>query len=719
MEGNDMNAKHHENCVGIASRTGGGRVFAVVLAMAAGTAFGAARTVEMTAYDASTHTATLTVGAGAGTAADVKYLFAAYDSADRGTNPANWLRWKYVRTVYASTSAESFDWTLPAEWQATSGKLRFFLAAPIGNRKQDGYYLATYGVGSGYNSPTNHPNGQSFLQWIDTGIKASSAVSITIDTSVYNTAGTAPFGEAYDFFVFAGANASNPTYYSFGHSGSVRQTEKYNPNADEVHQIRLGQEGLFIDGVCKDGPFTSTFTKQNNIWLFGRNRTDVNTTINETTTDKQVSDMVNNLKLGWCRIWSAQIYTNGVLARSFLPAQVNNENVMWDSVTGTAFHNAGGNHPFMYNKTTVSLSDGSVETTSAAHAISPSISVSRTDARTRSVTLAVGGQSVRCALYAVHGSEDLGAGSDPAAWDEMILVGAIPAGATTYTATLPEAWWKAGGFARFMVGGVDIYDWPLTSLSSTGKGDYLVSNNQNTGTNDQGYQYIDTGIRAKTNTTTTVRLNQPRYMNMAAFGHASRYYLFSNGATLWGAFSKLPEKDGNGNDQDNSFSATTSSYPALHAADGNDHTMQLGPDGAYVDDVNWWVTVKGTAPIATAWKGNEWMTMTATLTLFARRDWNGGIGKFGACTIYSATIKEGNTLVRDFIPVEKDGMGYMYDKVSKQLFGNANTTYGTAANGGTAVPFVKGDPIVSLSADGVLAVSGRVTLSNGTIILFK
>ena len=42
-------------------------------------------------------------------------------------------------------------------------------------------------------------------------------------------------------------------------------------------------------------------------------------------------------------------------------------------------------------------------------------------------------------------------------------------------------------------------------------------------------------------------------------------------------------------------------------------------------------------------------------------------------------IKNGVT-VRDFIPVRKDGIGYMYDKVSGELFGNENSsgafTYG-------------------------------------------
>jgi len=48
--------------------------------------------------------------------------------------------------------------------------------------------------------------------------------------------------------------------------------------------------------------------------------------------------------------------------------------------------------------------------------------------------------------------------------------------------------------------------------------------------------------------------------------------------------------------------------------------------------------------------------------------------------VYYCKIWDNGNLVRDFIPVRKNGVGYMYDKVSGQLFGNANSvgefTYG-------------------------------------------
>lgn len=41
--------------------------------------------------------------------------------------------------------------------------------------------------------------------------------------------------------------------------------------------------------------------------------------------------------------------------------------------------------------------------------------------------------------------------------------------------------------------------------------------------------------------------------------------------------------------------------------------------------------------------------------------------------LYSVKFTEGQTIVRDFIPVRIGDVGYMYDRVSKQLFGNSGT----------------------------------------------
>ena len=50
-----------------------------------------------------------------------------------------------------------------------------------------------------------------------------------------------------------------------------------------------------------------------------------------------------------------------------------------------------------------------------------------------------------------------------------------------------------------------------------------------------------------------------------------------------------------------------------------------------------------------------------------------GFGKLPSLKIAHIKIQMGDNHVRDFIPVRKDGVGYMYDKISGQLFGNSGT----------------------------------------------
>ena len=47
--------------------------------------------------------------------------------------------------------------------------------------------------------------------------------------------------------------------------------------------------------------------------------------------------------------------------------------------------------------------------------------------------------------------------------------------------------------------------------------------------------------------------------------------------------------------------------------------------------------------------------------------------QLGSLHIYSAKLWNGTTLVRDFISVRKGSTGYLYDRVSGKLFGNAGT----------------------------------------------
>jgi hypothetical protein len=68
---------------------------------------------------------------------------------------------------------------------------------------------------------------------------------------------------------------------------------------------------------------------------------------------------------------------------------------------------------------------------------------------------------------------------------------------------------------------------------------------------------------------------------------------------------------------------------------------------------------------------NDTFDLGMTYWLFGR---NGTtppyLGKYRIC---SAKLWSGSTLVRDYIPVRKGSVGYLYDRVSGKLFGNAGT----------------------------------------------
>lgn len=63
----------------------------------------------------------------------------------------------------------------------------------------------------------------------------------------------------------------------------------------------------------------------------------------------------------------------------------------------------------------------------------------------------------------------------------------------------------------------------------------------------------------------------------------------------------------------------------------------------------------------------------ARIGLFAAMNENHEPKVFSKARIYGCRISSGSVLVRDFVPVRKGTIGYLYDRVSGQLFGNAGT----------------------------------------------
>ena len=89
------------------------------------------------------------------------------------------------------------------------------------------------------------------------------------------------------------------------------------------------------------------------------------------------------------------------------------------------------------------------------------------------------------------------------------------------------------------------------------------------------------------------------------------------------------------------------------------YRVRLDKNGIYENDI----TLR-------AWQQINDFTTPSALCLF--RVGAGGFTKFRG-NVYSAKIWQSGNLILDFIPVRVDTTGYMYDRVSGQLFGNAGT----------------------------------------------
>ena len=92
----------------------------------------------------------------------------------------------------------------------------------------------------------------------------------------------------------------------------------------------------------------------------------------------------------------------------------------------------------------------------------------------------------------------------------------------------------------------------------------------------------------------------------------------------------------------------------------------IGRHSLTVDSVDG-VTIDG---IHSAWNNDSDNTNTGEL-LVGKCYWNGAY--FANMNLYSFSVSRGGVALGDFIPVRKDGIGFMYDRVSGQLFRNEGT----------------------------------------------
>lgn len=177
-----------------------------------------------------------------------------------------------------------------------------------------------------------------------------------------------------------------------------------------------------------------------------------------------------------------------------------------------------------------------------------------------------------------------------------------------------------------------------------------------------GSEYIDTSIAYDSTVVVDAKLNVTGTTDGTVFG----IYTNDNGTVnRWALMMTGSNKRAVPH-----FGTITNKYISISL--GTDYTVNATYNVLKVNN-----TTKSTGAAAFS------VSSPVSIYLFARHNWqSAGVDTVDSnrqCKLYWLKITKGGVVVRDFIPVRVGTTGYLYDKISGQLFGNSGTgdfTYG-------------------------------------------
>lgn len=191
----------------------------------------------------------------------------------------------------------------------------------------------------------------------------------------------------------------------------------------------------------------------------------------------------------------------------------------------------------------------------------------------------------------------------------------------------------------------DVQKWPYVSLPYDAEVEYLQSD---------GTAYIDTGILTKSTLTFVIELYMPQ-----------------SASSVWPFGGRVSASSGN---VAVNYRADTNKWRWRYAGRNVDGGSPSLP-GEYVFDNTGnahdiVITPKGGNPLTLTLPKNTFTT-NYNFYLFACNNAGSTTNVMSGMKIYSVKIYDGGTLVRDYIPVRNNGVGYLYDSVNGTLLGNA------------------------------------------------
>lgn len=171
-----------------------------------------------------------------------------------------------------------------------------------------------------------------------------------------------------------------------------------------------------------------------------------------------------------------------------------------------------------------------------------------------------------------------------------------------------------------------------------------------------GTQWIDTGVLPDFDMIARITLSYQQNSVYAAWGTRGTSY-YNRAYTSAYNTTTISTSTFYGGQFDNVIANNiTNIKPAV----GQIFDFKLSKDGGWLDGVK----VNG-------WNGTpQPFTPYGTIYLFGRND---PANTKSVCRIYHFSLELNGELVRDYIPVRKGTVGYLYDRVTRKLFGNAGT----------------------------------------------
>ena len=170
-----------------------------------------------------------------------------------------------------------------------------------------------------------------------------------------------------------------------------------------------------------------------------------------------------------------------------------------------------------------------------------------------------------------------------------------------------------------------------------------------------GTQYIDTGFKANT---TTTRLNIELMLTQSTVN--------------MGLFGSRNDTGTSNRSSCNAFFLSANQAFRMDWANGGGPVFNCSQNTAYsISITRGSVTINGST---TTYSGGGSEDQVNNFLIFTFAEGAGVVYQNGMIgRVFGAKIYSNNLLVRDFIPVRKGTVGYLYDRVTRKLFGNAGT----------------------------------------------